>query len=138
MQVEEKTVDMDLGVKLENPCTVTKDFCINCHSHFAAIRPLIKSVIVSKHFLKDLRSEEEVRSVVNDILDCSTAGFAELHKFEESVDGALIFRAKKEDVHFVYCVDRKMRIVFMRAFRNYGKYERFLRDKKEIRKMISA
>jgi mRNA-degrading endonuclease RelE of RelBE toxin-antitoxin system len=129
---------MDLDVKIGNPCLVTKEFCTNCHSHFTAVRHLIKSVVISKHFLRDLRNEEEVRSIVHDILDCSNAGFTELHKFEESVDGALIFRAKKEGVHFVYCVDKNMRIVFMRAFRNYGEYERFLGDKKEIRKMISA
>ena len=129
-------MDTDLGVKLENPCAATKDFCVNCHSHFVAIRPLIKTVVISKHFLKDLKSEDEARSIVKDILDCINVDFTELHKFEEKVDGALIFRAKKEGVHFVYCVDKKMRIIFMRAFRNFGEYERFLGDKKEIRKMI--
>jgi mRNA-degrading endonuclease RelE of RelBE toxin-antitoxin system len=101
-----------------------------------AIRPLIKTVVISKHFLKDLRSEDKVRSIVKDILDCSNVDFTELHKFEENVDGTLIFRAKKEGVHFVYCVDKKMRIIFMRAFTNYGEYERFLGDTKEIRKTI--
>ena len=129
-------MDTDLGVKLENPCTATKDFCVNCQSHFVAIRPLIKTVVISKHFLKDLRSEDEARSIVKDILECSNVNFTELHKFEENVDGVLIFRAKKEGVHFVYCVDQKMRIIFMRAFRNYSEYARFLENKKEIKKMI--
>ena len=46
-------------------------------------------------------------------------------------------RAKKKDVHVVYSVDAKMQIVFLRAFRNYNEYKRFLEDKKEIRKIIA-
>jgi hypothetical protein len=129
-------MDLNLDAELKNPCTRTRDVCVNCHSHFAALRPLIKGVIVSKHFLKDLKGEGKPTSIVNEILDCSSADFTELHKFEENVDGVLVFRAKKEGVHYVYCVDKKMRIVFMRAFRNYGEYERFLGDKREIRKTI--
>jgi len=123
-------------MKLENPCAMKKDFCVNCHSHFMAVRPYIREVVVTKHFLKDLKDEEEAKSVVKDVLDCSNVDFSELHKFEESVDGNMIFRAKKQGTHIVYCVDRKMRIMFLRAFRNYGEYEKFLEDKKELRKMI--
>ncbi len=128
--------DADIGVKLENPCTLRKGFCVNCHSHFMTVRPLLRSIVVSKRFLKDLGSEDETRLLVRDILDCSNADFTELHKFEENVDGNMIFRAKKAGVHFVYCVDQKMRIIFMRAFRNYSEYAKFLENKKEIKKMI--
>ena len=130
-------VSRDLGVKLDNPCVTRKDFCINCHSHFMTVRPLVKSIIVSKHFLKDLKNEEEVKAIVRDILDCSNADFVELHKFEENVDGNLIFRAKKQGMHIVYCVNKKMSIVFLRVFKNYGEYSRFLGDKREIKKMIA-
>jgi len=101
------------------------------------VRPLVKSIIVSKHFLKDLKNEEEVKAIVRDILDCSNADFVELHKFEENVDGNLIFRAKKQGMHIVYCVNKKMNIVFLRVFKNYGEYSRFLGDKREIKKMIA-
>jgi len=102
-----------------------------------AVRPYIKGVVVSKHFLKDLKDEEEAESIVKDVLDCSNVDFSELHKFEESVDGNMIFRAKKEGTHIVYCVDKEMRIIFLRVFRNYKEYEKFLDDKKQVRKMIA-
>jgi hypothetical protein len=50
----------------------------------------------------------------------------------------MIFRAKKERVHIVYCVDKKLRVIFLRAFKNYGAYARFLGDKKEIKRMIES
>ena len=101
------------------------------------VRPHVKSVVITKHFFKDLKDEEEVKKIVKDILDCSYIDFNELHKFEENADGNLIFRAKKEGTHIVYGVDKKMRIIFLRAFRNYSEYEKFLEDKKEIKKMIA-
>ncbi len=101
-----------------------------------AVRPLIKSVIVSKHFLRDLKDKEKVYSIVNEILDCSHMEFNELHKFEENVNDALFFRAKKDDLHIVYCVDKKLRIVFLRAIRNFTEYKKFLDDKKALRKIV--
>lgn len=130
-------VKTDIGINLRNPCVSRKDFCVNCHSHFMKIRPLLKSVVISKHFFKDMRDEEEARMIVEDVLDCSNIDFNELHKFEENVDGNLIFRAKIRGIHVVYGVDKKMRIIFLRAFKNYSEYGKFLEDKKEIRKMIS-
>jgi hypothetical protein len=55
---------------------------------------------------------------------------------KKKFNGYLIFRAKKQGVHVVYGVDRQMRIVFLRAFRNYSEYGKFLEDKEEIKKMI--
>jgi len=101
-----------------------------------SIRPFIKMAVISKHFIKDLK-DEEAELIVNDVLDCSNTDFYELHKFEESIDGNLIFRAKKEGVHIVYCVDKQMRIIFLRAFRNYSEYGKFLEDKKEIKKLLA-
>lgn len=101
-----------------------------------AIRPSIKSIAVSRHFIRDLKNEEEMNSIINSVLDCSDLEFTELHKFEENIGGNLVFRAKKEGRHIVYGVDRKMRIVFLRAFRNFSEYKKFLDDKKEIRKMF--
>ena len=100
-------------------------------------RPLIKEAIVSKRFMKDLKNEEEAKFIVNEILDCSNVDYYELHKFEENVDGYLIFRAKKEGTHIVYCVDKEMQLIFLRAFSNYKEYGKFLEDKKRLKKLIS-
>lgn len=126
-------MEIDIG----NPCAEKKTLhCINCHSHFMMVRPSIESVVVSRHFARDLKDEKEMNSIVKDILDCSDLEFTELHKFEDHVNGNLVFRAKREGLHIVYCVDKKMRIIFLRAFRNFSEYKRFLEDKKEIKRMI--
>jgi mRNA-degrading endonuclease RelE of RelBE toxin-antitoxin system len=101
-----------------------------------AVRPHIKSVVVTKRFFKDLKDGEKAKAIVRGILDCSNADFNELHKFEEHVNGYMIFRAKKEGMHIVYCVDKNMRIIFMRVFKNFKEYEKFLDDKREISKLI--
>ena len=128
--------DSNFNVEPKNPCIERKDFCINCHSHFMAVRPHIKSVVVTKRFLKDLKDVEEAKSIVRNVLDCSNADFYELHKFEEHVNGSMIFRAKKEGMHIIYCVDKNMRIIFMRVFKNFKEYEKFLEDKREVNKLI--
>jgi len=101
------------------------------------VRPLIKMVVVSKHFTRDLKDEDEASSVIEEILDCSDVGFNELHKFEENIGGNLVFRAKKGSMHIVYGVDNEMRIIFLREFKNYNEYGKFLDDKREIRKMMT-
>jgi len=101
------------------------------------IRPSIKEVIVSRHFARDFKNEKEMDYMIKGILDCSDLEFTELHKFEENINGNLVFRAKREGIHIVYCVDKKMRIIFLRAFKNYSEYKKFLEDKKEIEKMIA-
>jgi mRNA-degrading endonuclease RelE of RelBE toxin-antitoxin system len=125
-----------MDIKLENPCAIRKDFCVNCHSHFLAVRPRIMSVLITKRFFSDVRDEKEAKSIVKDILDCSNVNFSELHKFEGHINGNLIFRAKKGGIHIIYCVDKNMRIIFLRTFKNYKKYGKFLENKKEIRNTI--
>ncbi len=125
------------NVELRNPCSKKKDHCLNCHSHFMAVRPNIHSVVVTKRFLKDLKKKEKAEQIVKDILDCSNADFYELHKFEKHVAGCMVFRAKTEGLHIVYCVDKKMRIIFMRIFKNFKAYEKFLDDNKEISKLVT-
>jgi len=100
------------------------------------VRPHIKSAVVTKRFFKDLKDLDEAKSIIRDVLDCSNSDFYELHKFEEHMDGNMIFRAKKERMHIVYCVDRNMRIIFLRVFRNFKEYEKFLENKKEIINLI--
>jgi mRNA-degrading endonuclease RelE of RelBE toxin-antitoxin system len=127
---------MELHVKLENSCSERKLFCVNCHSHFMAMRPLIKGVVVSKHFIKDLKDQDKINSIIQDVLDCSHSNFTELHKFEEHIGGNLVFRAKQEKLHIVYCIDKNMRIVFLRAFKNFTQYKKFLDKKNGIKHMI--
>jgi mRNA-degrading endonuclease RelE of RelBE toxin-antitoxin system len=128
--------ESNFGVDPGNPCLKQKDRCLNCHSHFMAVRPHITSVVVSKRFFKDMRDIEEAKELVRDVLDCVNTDFSELHKFEQHVADCMIFRAKKKGMHIVYCVDKNMRIIFMRVFKNFQQYEKFLDDKKEIRNIV--
>ena len=125
------------NIKIENTCN-ERDFCDSCNSHFMFVRPLLKEVIISNHFKRDLKDEEEINSIIKNILDCAHLEFNELHKFEEKIDGTLIFRARKENLHILYCVDKSMRIVFLRAIRNFDEYKRILENKKEIKTMIES
>jgi mRNA-degrading endonuclease RelE of RelBE toxin-antitoxin system len=127
-----------MDFKIENTCASKRDFCIGCNSHFTRIRPLIKEVLISKHFYKDLKDENGVNSIVRDVLDCSHMEFNELHKFEEKIDGVFVFRAKRENLHIVYCVDKKMRILFLRAMKNFEEYKKFIEDKKEILSVVEG
>jgi mRNA-degrading endonuclease RelE of RelBE toxin-antitoxin system len=128
---------MELHIKLENSCRERKPFCVKCHNHFMAMRPLIKGVVVSKHFIKDLKDEDKINSIIQDVLDCSHSNFTELHKFEEHIDGNMVFRAKQEKLHIVYCIDKNMRIVFLRAFKNFTQYKKFLDKKNGIRHLLA-
>jgi len=101
------------------------------------IRPAIKSVAVSKRFLRDLKDEEMANSIIKDVLDCSNLEFHELHKFERNINGNLIFRARKGKLHVVYGVDKRMRIIFLTAMRNFTQYKKLLDNKKEIVRMIA-
>jgi len=125
-------------IKIENTCDNVKSFCLDCNSHFANLRPFLKNVIVSKHFKRDLKDKNTIKSIVKSILDCSHLDFNELHKFEENIDGNLLFRAKKENLHIVYCIDKEMKIIFLRAISNFDDYKRFLENKKEIKAMIES
>lgn len=122
--------------ELNNACATKKEFCRNCNSQFIAVRPLIKSVIISKHFMRDFKDTEKMNFIMNGILDCSNLEFNELHKFEEEVNGTLIFRAKKDDLHIIYCVDRQRRLIFLRAIRNFTEYKKFLDNRKELRRIV--
>jgi mRNA-degrading endonuclease RelE of RelBE toxin-antitoxin system len=127
---------MELHIKLENSCKNRKPFCDNCHNHFLTIRPKLKGVVVSKHFIKDLKDQEKITSIIQDILDCSSSNFIELHKFEEHINGNLVFRAKTDKLHIVYYIDKQLRITFLRAFSNFTQYKKFLDNKKGIRHRI--
>jgi hypothetical protein len=105
-----------------------------------AVRPSIRNAVVHKKFFRDLgKDRERVDSVVRMILDCSHLEFHELHKFEKNVDGNLVFRAKKERTHFVYCVNKKRMetLLFLRAISNFAEYKRFLDSEQQIKRMAT-
>lgn len=126
-----------MSMKVENPCIKRRDFCINCNGHFMAVRPSIKSVAISKRFVRDLKDREITDSIIRDVLDCAHLEFHELHKFERHIEGNLIFRAKKTQTHIVYGIDKAMRIIFLRAIKNFKEYQKFLENRKGILKMIA-
>jgi len=80
-----------------------------------------------------------VNSVVNMILDCTNLEFHELHKFEKNVTGNLVFRAKQEKTHFVYCVNKKKieTLLFLRAISNFIEYKRLLANEQQIKRMTT-
>ena len=132
-----RMTDDAFSVDLADLCVEKRDSCVNCHSHFKAVRSHLTGVIVTKRFLRDLKEADEPKSIVNAVLDCSSMDFSELHKFEQHIDGSMIFRANKQGLHVVYATDKNRKLIFLRAFKNYGEYSKFLEDKKEIKNLIS-
>lgn len=105
--------------------------CLNCNDHFFQLRPKIKKVLTSNHFKKDAPDFD-----TSLILDCQHEHFTKLHKLEETIDGNHIFRAIKGKTHYVYAIDKKNRLIFLRAFKNFQDYKKFLNEKKIILKII--
>ncbi|MCX6819455.1 MAG: hypothetical protein NT129_05675 [Candidatus Aenigmarchaeota archaeon] len=105
--------------------------CSNCSDIFQKLRPNISAVIVSKHFSHDYPGFNAAL-----IIDCNHAYFRHLHKFEESIEGNHIFRAVSSHVHIVYAIDKQNRLVFLRAFKNFNEYKKFLNNKKQILEII--
>ncbi len=106
-------------------CNKEKDHCVNCSSHFAALRPSVREVIITKHFEKDLKNKEERDDIIDKIIDCGTENFHEMHKFEFSIKGNHIFRAKKGNMHVLYCI-LGHKLIFLRVIKNYKEYRKFL------------
>ena len=127
---------MELNIEVENHCINRKDFCLNCNSQFMKVRPFLKKAVVTNHFRRDVKDADTIESMIRNVLDCVSLEFNELHKFEKSVNGNLVFRAKKGPWHIVYSVDKKKRIIFLRAIKNFAEYKRFLENKQKMLEMI--
>lgn len=102
-------------------------------NHFDHFADKIKEVVISPRFKKEAGDFD-----INLITDSQHEHFTRLHKFEKHVRGNNIFRAVKEEIHFVYAIDKKFRIIFLRAFKNFKKYEKYLDNENEIEKEIEA
>jgi hypothetical protein len=105
--------------------------CLNCNDHFEQLAKSIAEIRVSKHFLRDLPDFNTEL-----ITDSRNEHFTMLHKFEENIEGNHIFRAVHNEKHIVYAIDKKHRLIFLRAFHNFKEYKKFLNEKKEILRMI--
>ena len=124
--------------KIENSCSLRKGFCDTCNSHFMKLRPSIKEVTISKHFRRDLKDEQKINLIVKNVLDCSHMEFHELHKFEKNIDDNFVFRARKGNMHILYCITKDRKIIFLRAIRNYDEYKKLLEDKNMLKKIIEV
>jgi len=111
-------------------CLDKTDRCINCNEHFQQLFPSIKEVVVTKHFFKDAPDFN-----IELVTGCKNENFEHLHKFEKKIGSASIFRSLKDHEHIVYAIDND-RLIFLRAFKNFKDYERFLSDKKQISKLL--
>ncbi len=110
-------------------CQMCRDF----NSHFGQLQPSIEGYKTSKHLVHDIKNPKEI---IEKILSCEHTCSSELHKFEKKIGDFSVFRAKINRVHIVYAIDSKKMVFFLRAFKNFGDYTRFLEDDKEIENMI--
>lgn len=116
-------------------CNAGKLYCSNCNSRFVKLRPMIKEIIINKHFEKDLKNKEERDDIINDILRCDAENYREMHKFEFSTNDNYVFRAKKGSIHIVYSISGS-KLLFLRAIKNFKEYQKFLNS--EINRYLIA
>jgi len=108
--------------------------CDGCSSHFSSLRPGIQDYSMSKHFPRDI---DNYQQIMEKIMSCDKQGAEELHKFEEKIGDATIFRAKINGIHIVYAVSGN-KLIFLRAFKNFKRYEKFLEDKKAVKNLAKV
>lgn len=106
---------------------------ISQHSHFEQLSKNIKEVLFTNHFKKDIRGMNFNPLVIT---SPEHIFFTREHKFEEKINNSYIFRALHEKRHIVYCIN-KDKLIFLRAFKNFKEYTKFLENKKEIEKISS-
>jgi mRNA-degrading endonuclease RelE of RelBE toxin-antitoxin system len=97
----------------------------NLAVHLDGDRPNIRHFVVNKRFFKDLKDEEKSKEFFKEVLD-PKADSKKQHKFKELKNGSKVSSAKTEDPRIVCCVDKNMRVIFMRVFKNVKKYEKFI------------
>src|SRR3990172_5951838 len=108
--------------------------CRGFNSRFGELRPSIEEYKVSKHLTRDVKNSAEL---IDKILACEHTCSSELHKFEKKIDDFSVFRAKIDGAHIVYAIDAKKILFFLRAFRNFSDYMRFLVNEKEIKEIVN-
>ena len=103
--------------------------------HFEQLRPLIRESEITTHFKRDVGGRGKAAAIALDVLNSNHEGFEELHKYEEQIHGNHVFRAKINGDHIVYTVTKDNRLVFLRAFKNFKDYKKFLDH--DLRKLLS-
>lgn len=108
-------------VKLNN------ENCLNCHEMFVSLIPNVKKIIYPHHFKKDSSDLD-----INEIIDAKHEYSTRLHKFEKTIEGNHIFRAIIKRKHIVYTIDKDNRLIFLKVFKNFDMYMKFLEDEHQI------
>ena len=102
-------------------------------NHFDNFAEKIKKVVITNRFKKDAPDFD-----ISLITDSQHEHFTRLHKFEKHVKGNNIFRAVKDEIHYVYAIDKNLRLIFLRVFKNFKKYEKYLSSEREMEKEIEG
>ena len=121
-----------------NPCKDGNSNCIRCPLHFVQMRPGIRSVAYSHHFLRDAKHNPDALEIAQEVLDCDHEDYAELHKFERHVHGTAVFRAKRDSRHLLYGIDDRGTLIFLRLIKHYGEYQHFLSSDREILRSMGS
>lgn len=96
-------------------------------SHFDNDIAKINEIILTKRFKKDAPNFK-----AENVISCEHLHFTKLHKFEKHVGELQIFRALINGIHYLYAIDKKFRVIFLRAFKNFKEYGKFLESDREI------
>lgn len=105
------------------------------NDHFRQLFPGIGEVLTTPHFKRDIKNCACDFLMIADAANLEHPAY---HKFEERIGEAHVFRALENGRHIVYAVDGHGRLIFLRAFSNLKRYEKFLEDKPLIKAMIAA
>lgn len=103
----------------------------NISNHFLELSKNVKEVLFTNHFKKDIKG---MTFNPLEITSPEHLFFIREHKFEEKIHNCYIFRAIHEKKHIVYAINND-KLIFLRAFKNFKEYCKFLEDKKEIEKL---
>jgi len=106
---------------------------IGVKSHFDNDVAKINEIIMTKRFKKDAPEFD-----VEEVISCEHLHFTRLHKFEKHVGDLHIFRALIKGIHYLYAVDKKYRVIFLRAFKNFKEYGKFLDSDREILREVEV
>src|SRR3990172_12797783 len=109
--------------------------CSSFNSRFGQLRPSIAEYKISKHLNRDVKNSVEL---ISKILSCEHTCSSELHKFEKKIEDFSVFRAKIDGAHIVYAIDAKKILFFLRAFKNFSDYTKFLENDKGIKEIVHS
>jgi hypothetical protein len=92
--------------------------------HLITVRPRVRSIVVTKSFLKDSKEEEKAKKL-KEVLEFPDADLNVLGKFEVLLKSCMAFKTKTGERNIACCVDKNKRVIFMRVFKNLKHYKKF-------------